>query len=90
LLTTRDRVTIKRKIYVRTIASGPGGSTHGQDERKWLTKKESAPTYTLIYGGKVAMISIGKNNLPHGLIIEDEGIYKTQISIFNAVWKSLS
>ena len=81
---------IKRKIYVRTIASGPGGSTHGQDERRWLTKKESSPTYTLIYGGKVAMISVGKNNIPHGLIIEDEGIYKTQFSIFNAVWKSLS
>lgn len=81
---------IKRKIYVRTIASGPGGNTYGQDERKWLTKKESAPTYTLIYGGKVAMISIGKNNIPHGLIVEDEGIYKTQLSIFNSVWKSLT
>jgi len=81
---------IKRKIFVRTIASGPGGATHGQDERRWLTKKESAPTYTLIYSGKVAMISIGKNNIPHGLIIEDAGIYKTELSIFNSVWKSLS
>lgn len=80
---------IKMKIFVRTIASGPGGTTHGQDERRWLTKKEGSPTYTLIYSGKVAMISVGANDIPHGLIIEDEGIYKTQLAIFNALWESL-
>lgn len=80
---------IKRKIFVRTIASGPGGNTQGKDERKWLSKKESAATYTLIYAGKVAMISIGENNIPHGLIIEDQGIFETQKSIFESVWKNL-
>lgn len=80
---------IKRKIFVRTIASGPGGATSGKDERKWLSKKESAATYTLIYAGKVAMISVGENNIPHGLIIEDQGIFETQKSIFESVWKNL-
>jgi len=77
---------VKRKIFVRTIASGPGGTIHGHDERKWLTKKEGAPVYKLIYGGKVAMISVGSNNIPHGLIIEDSGIYKTELLIFNSLW----
>ena len=84
---TEERM--KRKIFVRTIASGPGGSIHGQDERRWLTKAESAPVYKLIYGGKVAMVSVGKNGIPHGLIIEDEGIYKTELLIFNSLWKFL-
>ncbi|MDB5204214.1 MAG: transcriptional regulator, TrmB [Candidatus Taylorbacteria bacterium] len=80
---------IKRKIFVRTIANGPGGETSGKDERKWLTKRESPPTYTLIYAGKVAMISVGENDIPHGLIIEDQAIYKTQLFIFDSLWKSL-
>jgi len=84
---TEERV--KRKISVRIIASGPGGTIHGHDERKWLTKKESAPVYKLIYGGKVAMISVGANRIPHGLIIEDSGIYKTELLIFNSLWKYL-
>ncbi len=80
---------IERKIFVRTIASGPGGTVHGKDERRWLTKKEGAPVYKLIYSGRVAMISLSPRGTPHGIIIEDEGIYKTELMIFNALWKSL-
>lgn len=84
---TEERV--KRKIFVRTIASGPGGTIHGHDERKWLSKKQGAPVYKLIYGSKVAMISLGAHNIPHGLIIEDLGVYKTELLIFNSLWNYL-
>ncbi|OHA23216.1 MAG: hypothetical protein A3G52_04845 [Candidatus Taylorbacteria bacterium RIFCSPLOWO2_12_FULL_43_20] len=84
---TKER--IKRKIFVRTIALGSGGRLQGMDERKWLMRKKGAPTYTLIYKSKVAMISIGDNDIPHGLIIEDAGIYKTERLIFDSIWKSL-
>ncbi len=80
---------IKRKISVRTIAIGAGGSLHGMDERKWLTKKDNAPIYTLIYGNKTAMISVGQNKIPHGIIIEDIGISATEKLIFDRLWKSL-
>lgn len=80
---------IKKKIHVRTISIGSGGTVQGKDERKWLTKKEGAPTYTLLYAGKVAMISLGLQNIPHGLIIEDETIYKTQRLIFDSLWRTL-
>ncbi|MBI5139476.1 TrmB family transcriptional regulator [Candidatus Nomurabacteria bacterium] len=80
---------IKKKIHVRTIAIGAGGKLHGEDERKWLTKKQGAPTYTLLYAGKIAMISVSKKNIPHGLIIEDEAIYETELMIFNSLWNSL-
>jgi HTH-type transcriptional regulator, sugar sensing transcriptional regulator len=80
---------IKRKIAMRAIAIGPGGEMRGKDERRWLTKKEGVPTYTLIYAGKVAMISVGRHDTPHGLIIEDEGIYATQMLLFNALWDSI-
>ncbi len=80
---------IKRKISMRAISIGPGGDIHGKDERKWLTKEEGAPTYTLLYAGKVAMISVSQSGTPHGLIIEDMGIYKTQLLLFGSLWNSL-
>jgi sugar-specific transcriptional regulator TrmB len=80
---------LKRKIFVKTIALGSGGKTSGLDERKWLTKKETVPVYKLIYSGKVAMISLGENNIPHGLIIEDKGIYETELLMFNSLWSNL-
>ncbi|MBI2623332.1 MAG: helix-turn-helix domain-containing protein [Candidatus Liptonbacteria bacterium] len=80
---------IKRKIAMRAIGIGPGGDIHGKDERKWLTKEESAPTYTILYAGKVAMISVSESGVPHGLIIEDEGIYTTQLLLFDSLWNLL-
>ena len=85
---TKER--IKREIFVRTIADGIGGSVSGKDERKCITKKESTPTYILICAEKVAMISVGKNKIPHGLIIEDKEIFNTQLFIFNSLWKYIN
>lgn len=80
---------IKAKIFVRTIAIGKGGSVHGHDDRRWLTKKEGAPIYTLIFGKNVAMISVGDRDIPRGLIIEDETIAKTEQLIFDSLWRTL-
>lgn len=81
---TEDR--IKKKILVKVIAIGKGGKKRGLDERKWLTPKETAPTYTLIYHNKLGMISVDQTSNPVGVIIEDEGIYKTQKLIFESLW----
>jgi len=80
---------LAKQIKVRVIALGKGGEMAGLDERKWLTQDNSAPTYTLIYAGRVAMISTSKDGLPIGLIISDIGLYETQKIIFNDLWKKL-
>ncbi len=79
---------INKGIEVKVISIGPGGETKGLDERKWLSKKESAPTYTLIYANKVAMISVD-NEKPIGVIIQDQNIFKTQKMIFEFAWEKL-
>ncbi len=84
---SKDRISAG--INVKVISFGPGGETRGLDERKWLTRKESSPTYTLIYGGKVAMISVDQNQKPIGVIIEDVNIYQTQKMLFEFVWNKL-
>lgn len=80
---------IKKEIKVKVVSIGPGGKERGLDERKWLTKKESAPTYTLIYGGKVAMISVDQNKKPIGAIIEDQNIFETQKMVFEFTFEKL-
>lgn len=80
---------ISKKISVQTISIGKGGELHGLDERKWLSKDEIAPTYTMIYAGKIAHISLNSAKEPIGMVLEDESTYKTQTMIFKDLWKKL-
>lgn len=84
---TPDR--IKAGVRVQTISIGPGGETKGLDERKWLNKEQGAPTYTLIYENKVAMISVNGDNQPIGVIIEDKNIFAAQKMLFEFIWRKL-
>jgi len=84
---TKDRIAAG--IRVQSVSIGPGGQTMGLDERKWLTKQESAPTYTLLYENKIAMISVNSDKKPIGVIIEDKNIYKTQKMFFEFIWKKI-
>jgi len=78
-----------KKIAVKTISIGPGGELHGLDERKWLTKEVGAPTYTMLYAGKTALISLDDQHEPTGVVIEDANTYKTQLMIFKALWEKI-
>lgn len=93
---------IRAKIRVRAIAIGSGGRLCGLDQRRWLLlnsvksisqgtprSQKSSPTYILIYQNKTALISVGRDKNPHGVIIEDEGIYQTQVLLFEKLWESL-
>ncbi|HLC89682.1 MAG TPA: TrmB family transcriptional regulator, partial [Patescibacteria group bacterium] len=84
---SKDRVA--GSIKVKVISIGPGGQTVGLDERKWLSQEAGAPTYTLIYGGKIAMIAVNSDNRPIGILIEDKNIFQTQKMIFEFTWSKL-
>ena len=84
---SEDRV--KAGIKVKVISLGSGGEERGLDERKWLTKDESASAYNIIYSGKVAMVTINSENKPMGVIIEDKNIYLSQKKIFEFIWSKL-
>jgi sugar-specific transcriptional regulator TrmB len=83
---TKER--IRRGIAVRVVALGGGGSEAELAERRWLTKEAGAPTYTLIYGNKVAAISLGTSGEPQAVLIEDAAVAETQKIIFDYVWNS--
>jgi sugar-specific transcriptional regulator TrmB len=82
---------IKKEIKVKTISFGEGGQLVGLDERKWLKtdQKDIAPTYEIIYAGKVAHISLDDSENPVGMVIQDRAIYETQKMIFEFNWNKL-
>jgi hypothetical protein len=80
---------IARGIRVQVIALGEGGETRGLDERKWLGGNPTTPTYIIIYPGKTAYISRDQHNAPVGVVIENEGIARTQSIIFDSLWQSI-
>jgi sugar-specific transcriptional regulator TrmB len=77
-------------IYAKIVSIGPGGRTVGLDERKWLSREKASPTYTLIFPGKIAMLSVDAQNQPHGVLIEDEHMYQAQKMIFEFIWNHLA
>lgn len=86
---TRQR--IKLGIRVKVIKVGPGEATTGLDEVRHLDDKEAvlAKSYQVVYGNKVAMISVSADETPYGVIIEEEGVAKMHGIVFKKLWKTL-
>lgn len=80
---------IKAKIKARVIAIGAGGEVRGLDERRWITSKKGAPAYVIIYGRKMAIISLAEGR-PHSVMIEDAGLAETQKLVFDSLWGKLA
>lgn len=80
---------IKRRIKTKVVALGEGGDPANlkMAERKWLDS--DAPAYFLIYGPKVAMISVAEDDTPFGVLIKDEKIARTQRILFDNLWQKI-
>lgn len=82
---------IAEDITVKVIAVGEGGDEAPKSERKWLPSAPSQgiSSYTIIYGNKIATISIAQNNTPYGVVIEDAGAAAMQRLLFERLWDQL-
>jgi sugar-specific transcriptional regulator TrmB len=80
---------IKARIKAKVIAIGAGGEVRGLDERRWLSAKRGAPAYVIIYGKKVAIISLTQGR-PHSVVVEDVGLAETQKIVFDSLWEKLT
>jgi hypothetical protein len=86
---TFSDVRVAKGIRVQAIALGDGGELRGLDERKWLKKDLVTPTYMILYPGKTASISLDAKGDPMGVVIENEGVYEMQRTIFEEIWRVL-
>jgi len=82
---------IDEGISVKVIAIGEGGEVAQASERKWLpvSRSNHFSSYTIIYGNKVALISISSDLTPYGVVIEDQGGAETQRLLFEQLWETL-
>lgn len=89
---------IAEGIGVSVISVGEGGQEAERSERRWLRKDDQSAitsgddelsSYTIIYGNKVATISIAVDNTPYGVVIEDTGAAAMQRQLFNFLWRTL-
>jgi len=82
---------VAKKISVKTIVLGKGGGLVGLDERKWIQTKneEFKMTHQIIYGGKLALMTLDDSGNPIGVLIENEAIYEMQKMIFEFNWNQL-
>jgi sugar-specific transcriptional regulator TrmB len=78
-------------IPVQVIGVGAGGSDAPLAQRKHLPNAQSDTfsSYTLIYGNKVAIISVSSSNTPYGVVIEDGSATTMQRLIFEQLWDTL-
>lgn len=81
---------IAEGIRVKVVAIGEGGDPAAESERKWLEESHSnISSYSLIYGTKVAHISISSDFTPYGVVIEDSGMSQMQRLLFEQLWNCL-
>lgn len=82
---------IQEGIHVKVIAVGEGGEVAENSERKWLADNADASTssYTIIYGNKIAIVSIASDDTPYGVVIEDAGAATMQRLLFSQMWSLL-
>jgi hypothetical protein len=83
---------IAEGIEVKVIAVGAGGDETPKSARKWLSEPadgQGISSYTIIYGPKVATISIAADNTPYGVIVEDLGAAGMQRLLFERLWETL-
>lgn len=86
---TFSDVRIAKGISVKVIAIGEGGELRGLDERKWINATNETPTYIIIYPGKTAYISLNAKGEAVGVVIENDGVYQTQKTVFNSLWTKI-
>jgi len=83
---TKERIA--RQIRGRVLVVGRGSEEWPLIEQRCIQTEASVPTYTYIYGPKVAFISLDENESPVGVIVEDARVAETQRIIFENAWNS--
>ncbi len=86
---TRERV--RRGVTVRVLRQGkPVRELADYAESRYLTDTTDTLCYTLIYGNKVALVTVDGYNHMSGIVVVDPGITKIQTSLFEHTWQYLA
>jgi len=85
-----SRQRVKDGIFVRVISDRPALEKIIMAERRQLPAgRQFLNGYTLVYGDKTALISVGDANLLSSVVITDNGVANMQRLVFEQLWLSL-
>lgn len=82
---------IAEHIAVKVIGVGTDGAQDKLSERKSLpsSRGEAPNCYTLIYGNKTALITLGEANVLSAIVIDNPGVASLQKDLFDHLWQTL-
>lgn len=84
---TRERV--KQGLHVRILRQGkPLRGEADVSERRYFDDQTDSGTYTLIYGTKLAIISIDQANYLSAVVIDNRGVSQAHSVVFDQAWQS--
>lgn len=84
---TKEKV--KRGISTKVIGLGEGADPRHMAMAERKTIAHDAPAYMIVYGSKIALLSVAEDDMPFGVLIEDPKIAGTQRLLFDTLWEKL-
>jgi sugar-specific transcriptional regulator TrmB len=85
-----SRQRIRQGVFVRVISDGqPLEKVVLAERRRLPAGRLFLNGYTLIYGDKIAMVSVGEANMLSAVVITDGGLANMQRLVFEQLWSSL-
>ncbi len=81
---TKQRINLG--IFARVLAIGGGGNIASLSERRFMSSESIPSSYLIIYGDKVAELSLEDKGQVRGILIHDKGISQLQKLMFEKLW----
>jgi sugar-specific transcriptional regulator TrmB len=84
-------VRASKGIYARVLRTGSAGEPTDLSEVRVLpdTRAKDPACYIIIYGSKVAQISLDENLVPYGIVTNNVELARLQRIVFDQLWQQL-
>lgn len=83
-----SRRRIRLGLFVRVLSDAAAIDPPVLADRRQLTSGQSTlDSYTIIYGHKLALITLSETNILSGIIVTDAGVAGTHRAIFEQLWQ---
>jgi sugar-specific transcriptional regulator TrmB len=85
-----SRQRVKNGVFVRVVSDQPAHEKVVLAERRQLPAgRQVLNGYTIVYGDKTALISVGETNALSAVVITDRGVANMQRLVFERLWQCL-
>lgn len=87
---SNKRIRLGIEVYVIKVGKGEILVPTDKVKRLQTIDAHQAKCYQIIYGNKVAMISVSSDGTPYGVVFEEAGVATMHRILFQNIWDSLN